>query len=115
MTIVTRTDQPGSTGKGVSMPHSLAAPNPTPKLPSAFDDPQAHEDLLSDWLSWRDHFPALAAKHGLTIDQLLDWHQSDQIQRRLKRLAEMAQQRAFYLAQLHRADAITRLNEMIND
>lgn len=97
------------------MPHSLTGPNPMPSLPKAFDDPEAHEQLLSDWLDWRDAFPSLAVKHGLTIDQLLDWHQSDQIQLRLKRLADMAQARAFYLAQLHRTTAVTRLNEVIND
>jgi hypothetical protein len=97
------------------MPHSLTGPNPMPRLPAAFKDQEAHEQFLSDWLNWHDHFPALAAKHGLTIDQLLDWHQSDEIQLRLKRLAEMAQSRAFYLAQLHRTTAITRLTEVVND
>src|SRR5579862_454856 len=99
---------------GFPMPHSTHAA-PAAILSKPFDDPDAGDRLLRDWLNWSGDFFALAAEHGLTLDQLIAWFRSESTQHRLSELAALADARAFLLAKLHRAAAITRLTEVVED
>lgn len=76
---------------------------------------EASDRLLKDWLNWQGDFFALAAEHRLTLDQLIAWFRSDATQHRISELAALADARAALLARTHRAAAITRLTEIVED
>ncbi len=96
--------------------HWLFAPTiPLPPLPDSFQDPAAHDKLLSDYLDWTGNYVQLAQKHGLDFDTFDRWLHSDIIQSRIKRTDAMSDLRAKTLAKQHRAVAITRLVEIVED
>jgi hypothetical protein len=73
------------------------------------------DDLLRDFILSNADFFTLATQHDLSLDQLIDWFHSDATQARLRELAELADARAAMLARFHRAAAITRLSEIVED
>lgn len=86
--------------------------------PTSQGDPHSHstdDDLLRDFILSNADFFTLAIQHDLSLDQLIDWFHSDATQARLRELAALADARAAMLARFHRAAAITRLSEIVED
>lgn len=69
--------------------------------------------LLHDLIHTTDNPFQIAQRHGLSIDDLLAFFESDDVRRRLARLAALADARALLAAKTHRPAAVERLAALV--
>ena len=93
---------------------SIVPPAPVPPLVTPPKlTPQQADDLLHDYTTWKSNYFALAKKHNLTVDQLVSWYHTVEVQTRLQRLTDMADHQARLTAKRHRSVALDRLAEIV--
>ena len=78
-------------------------------------DTRAADSLLQNCIHGNGDFFALAAQHGLSLDQLIAWFQSHATQRRIRDLQAIADARTALLVRLNRAAAVTRLSQVLTN
>lgn len=71
------------------------------------------DQLLEDFICARSSLFAIAADHGLTLDQLIAWYRDQATQARIRALDEMAEAQKTLMAKFHSAAAIDRLAEIV--
>jgi hypothetical protein len=82
-------------------------------VPKKLLDPAAADAVLADWFNG-DLLPfGVAAKHGLTLDELIAFIRSDPAVQRQRELEELALDRARAIAALHLPAAIQRLASVV--